>query len=79
MGSPVYFNVGGVNYDCTKRKTTGENNALWIDTVSPDREKFEYAVFDAKTRKLKASLFLTARQLFNMLAYLEAKHAALFD
>jgi len=36
-------------------------------------------VFDAKTRKLKASLFLTASQLFDILAHLEAKHAALFD
>ena len=78
-GSYVKFKVGGVNYSCDKRKTADENNVLWIDTAPPDRERFEYAVFDARTRKLKASLFLTARQLFDILAHLEAKHAALFD
>jgi len=79
VGSSVDFNVGGVEYTCIKRKTSGKNNTIWIDNDPPDKDKLESAMFDAKTRKLKASLFLTARQLFDMLAHLEAKHAALFD
>ena len=71
VGSSVDFNMGGVNYICDKRKIPGENNALWITNAYPDSDKHETAAFDARTRKLKASLFLTARQLFDMLALLE--------
>jgi len=36
-------------------------------------------VFDARTKELKASLFFTAKELFDMLALLEVEHAKLFD
>ena len=75
----MLFAVNGVGYSCDKRSTPGENDALWIYNSYPDRQRHESAVFDARTRKHKASLFLTARQLFDMLAHLEQKHAALFD
>ena len=70
--------MGGVEYTCYKRKTPAGTHILWITTILIDK-RHDTAVFDARTRKLKASLFLTASQFFDILAHLEAKHAALFD
>ena len=79
VGSSVYFKMGGVNYCCDKRRTPAEKYVLYITADVPNRKMYHEAVFDAKTKRLKASLFLTARQLFDMLAILNAKHAELFD
>ena len=75
----VSFKVDEVNYTCFKRKTPAGNVILWIIADGPSAYEHNRAVFDAKTRKLKASIFFTGTELFDMLAVLEDKHAALFD
>ena len=75
----VCFKVDEVNYTCFKRKTPAGNVILWI--IADGHRAYEHnrAVFDAKTKELKASIFFTGTELFDMLCVLEDKHAALFD
>ena len=67
--------MNGVEYNCDLRATPGENNSLWI--YAEERE--HYAVFDARTKDLKASLFFPAEELFEALAILKKDHADMFD
>lgn len=73
-----FFKMNGVEYTCSKRETSAGNNILFI-TGDLIENRHNSAVFDARTKKLKGSLFFTGRQLFDMLNFLKANHAKLFD
>ena len=75
----VCFKVDEVNYTCFKRKTPAGNVILWI--IADGHKAYEHnrAVFDAKTKELKASIFFTGTELFDMLALLEDEHPEVFD
>ena len=74
--SEVTFYLDGAKHYCNRRTTPGENASLWI---SKDTESFNRAVFDARTKKMRASLFFRARELFQMMPLIAAEHPEMFD
>ena len=65
-------------YVCERRPCYQKSSAVWIRNDSKP-ETCELAVLDAKTKKVRASLFLTARALYALRISLESDHPEVFE